>query len=130
MSCRDFRELLSRISGPARGSDDQAALARHLEQCDDCARFARRWHELRRGLRRSPAVTPDAGFAARVVARLPAPADPLSWAALRLLPASVALVLALTGWCLLATPPPTTVADELAGGDLLTWVAAGEESGR
>lgn len=40
-------------------------------------------------------VGPDSGFAARVKARLPAAPDPLRWAAARLLPAGLALVLAL-----------------------------------
>lgn len=40
-------------------------------------------------------VEPDPGFAARVVARLPATPDPLRWAALRLLPAGLGLALLL-----------------------------------
>lgn len=40
-------------------------------------------------------LEPDAGFAARVLARLPAAPDPLRWAALRLLPAALAVALLL-----------------------------------
>lgn len=40
-------------------------------------------------------VEPDPGFVSRVRARLPASSDPLRWAAVRLLPAGVALALVL-----------------------------------
>lgn len=78
----------------------------------------RRADLLRRALREHHArVEPDPGFAARVVARLPAAPDPLRWAAVRLLPAglALALLLALMVWRELpaAAAAPATV-DELA----------------
>lgn len=60
------------------------------------AREEKRDELVRRVLRGHHAgIEPDPGFAARVVARLPAAADPLRWAALRLLPAGLALALVL-----------------------------------
>ncbi len=129
MNCRRARNLLTH--GARRRSGDDPALARHLASCADCERFAGRWTAVRRGIaHRVTRVTPDAGFAARVSARLDGPADPLLWAARRLLPATVALTLVLGGWCLLRTPAPASLSAELADGDLLTWVASGDEEMR
>ena len=129
MNCKNTRNLLSRDLD--RTHDSDPALARHLAGCDDCRRFAERWQALQVGIREHRSdVAPDVGFAARVVARLEAPADPFVWAARRLLPASLALTLVLGGWVLLSTPTPASLADELADGDLMTWVAeGGEEDG-
>lgn len=125
MNCRHARKLLTH--GP--GADP--ALTRHLASCAECERFAERWTAVREGLKgRLTTVAPDAGFAARVTARLGAPADPFVWAARRLLPATLALTLVLGGWCLLQTPAPSSLADELADGDLLTWVATSGEDER
>ncbi len=129
MNCRRARKSLTR--DPARGPGTDPALTRHLASCPECERFAERWTAVRHGLEgRLTVVTPDTGFAARVATRLGAPADPFVWAARRLLPATLALTLVLGGWCLLRTPPPASLADELADGDLLTWVASGGEEER
>jgi hypothetical protein len=123
MNCRRARNLLTRTADRAAAADP--ALARHLAACAECARFAERWAAVRRGIEgRLTRVTPDAGFAARVTARLGAPADPFTWAAWRLLPATVALTLVLGGWCLLWTPAPSSLAEQLADGDLLAWVTS------
>jgi anti-sigma factor RsiW len=127
MNCRTARNLMT----PGASSPAEPALARHLASCAECARLAERWAAVGAQLRqRRAVVTPDAGFAARVTARLEAPADPLVWAARRLVPVTLALTLALGGWCLLRTPTPTTLAAELADVDLLTWVASGTEESR
>ena len=129
MRCRDARNLLSRdIDG--RGGHDPA-LVGHLASCDECQRFAERWTAVQAQIQgRRAGLTPDAGFAARVTARLDPPADPFVWAARRLVPATLALTLVLGGWCLLQTPAPTSLAHELADGDLMTWVAAADEEDR
>jgi hypothetical protein len=125
MNCRRARKLLT------HGPGDDPALARHLASCAECERFAERWAALRQGITdHRITVTPDAGFAARVTSRLGAPADPFVWAARRLLPVTMALTLVLGGWCLLRTPTPSSLADELADGDLLIWVASGDEEER
>ena len=129
MNCRTARNLMTPGRGPRPGAD--AELARHLASCARCAELAERWSAVRGELRqRRTTVTPDAGFAARVTARLDPPADPLTWAARRLVPATLALTLALGGWCLLRTPAPSSLADELADPDLLTWVSSGSELNR
>ncbi len=125
MNCRRARRLLT------SGREAEPLLARHLAGCPRCRRFAERWATLRQALRAHRAeARPDSGFTARVVARLDASADPWLWAARRLLPATLALTLVLTGWCLLRTPAPASVAELLAADDLLSWVAAGTEDGR
>ncbi len=129
MNCRRARKLLTGVSGAGSGADPE--LARHLASCAECERFAERWTAVRDGLKgRLTTLTPDAGFAARVTARLGPPADPFVWAARRLVPVTLALTLVLGGWCLLRTPAPSSLADELADGDLLTWVASDEEEQR
>lgn len=128
MNCRRARNLMTRHSG--HGPTD-GALDRHLDSCTECSRFAERWAAVREGLRsRRATVTPDAGFAARVGARLGPPADPFAWAARRLVPVTLALTLVLGGWCALQTPSPSNLAAELAEGDLLTWIASGLEDER
>jgi hypothetical protein len=91
MSCETVRDLL------LRGAAEDLVCIGHLEACVRCAEFARRLAEVREALRLpgSPAE-PDSAFAARVVARLPASRDMLGWAALRALPAALALAAALT----------------------------------
>lgn len=126
MNCRRARTRLTRDPDRRRRADP--ALAAHLASCPECRRFGDRWAQVRqelRGLR--SVVTPDAGFAARILERLDPPADPWLWAARRLLPVTLALTLVLGGWCLLRTPAPSSLADELADGDLLSWVAEGDE---
>lgn len=91
MSCETVRDAL------LRGSVEDPICTGHLEACRPCADFARRLEEVREALRQpgSPAE-PDPAFAARVVARLPASRNMLGWAALRALPAALALAAALT----------------------------------
>ena len=126
MNCPRARKLMTRVSARSRSADPD--LARHLDSCPECARFAERLAAVRQSLRnRRTPVIPDAGFAARVTARLDPPADPFAWAARRLLPVTLALTLVLGGWCVLQTPSPASLAAELADGDLLTWVASGGE---
>lgn len=126
MNCPEVR---NRLAARAGGVPD-AALARHLEDCPKCARFARRMTAVRDLFEAHHAeVLPDAGFAARVVARLPAPAGGMAWAAVRLLPATLALALVLTGWCLLTAPSPSSLVEEAPSDDLLTWVMASAEEG-
>ncbi len=129
MNCRGARDLLTRDPGERPAVDPR--LDRHLAACPACREFARRWAAIRQGIvGRRIHVMPGAGFAARVTARLGAPGDPLLWAARRLLPATLALTLVLGGWCVLRTPTPSSLVDEMADGDLLTWVASGGEEER
>jgi hypothetical protein len=83
-----------------------------------------RWLRLCRALRlRDAGVEPDPGFAARVLARLPARApDALGWAAGRLVPVGLALALAL-GWLALRQDANRSTLDPAEA--LATWVVAG-----
>ena len=97
----------------------------HLERCDGCRRFAARLQSARRFMREHHGgVEPDGAFAARVAARLERdPAEMLGWAASRLLPATLALVLVLAWFAFRAGPATETAYEELAPtDDLLSWV--------
>ncbi|MGB6640495.1 MAG: hypothetical protein WBG67_06965, partial [Thermoanaerobaculia bacterium] len=73
---------------------------------------------------------PDAGFSARVVAALPnSSPDVLGWAAIRLLPATLALALVLTVWALAATPSPTSLLEQSVDEDLWTWILSSPGGG-
>jgi hypothetical protein len=73
---------------------------------------------------------PDAGFAARVVAALPdSTSEVLGWAAIRLLPATLALALVLTLWALVVTPSPTSLVNQSADEDLWSWILSSPGGG-
>jgi hypothetical protein len=111
------------------GEASAAGVARHLKDCVACSRYAERLGAAGVLLRDHHAeLAPPAGFTARVGAALPAPAGLLGWAALRVLPATLALVLVLSGWCWLEAPWPSVPLGESATDDLLSWVLEGQES--
>jgi hypothetical protein len=118
--CAHAREhLLARADHPP-----SAAAAAHLGSCPDCAAFARRREALRSALRATQSEhLPDADFAARVLQSLPSNTELLGWAALRLLPAALALLLGLTLFGLHQTPPPTALLADPSSGLLLTYTA-------
>ncbi len=127
MNCDDIR---TRLTASTRSESAPALIGRHLAQCPACAAFARRVADAQQALNRHHAgIEPDAGFAARVVAALPQPPAPLTWAAMRLLPAALALVLVLAGWVLIDTSRPSTVADQSPTDDVLGWVLHDTENG-
>ena len=67
-------------------------------------------------------VEPDERFAQRVVARLPARSDALfGWALARVLPATLALLLALMWATWQAMPAPTVTQDPSPTEDVLGW---------
>ncbi|REJ85736.1 MAG: hypothetical protein DWQ36_08130 [Acidobacteria bacterium] len=101
-------------------------LARHAEACADCGRYLERLEALRSALGRPRCeAVPDAGFAARVQARLTAaPAVQLGVAANRLLPFAAASVLVLL---LLQLVPRAPAAGADAGSFARTTLSSGEE---
>jgi hypothetical protein len=106
-------------------------MARHLRECESCAELLRRREVLVEALRASRCqVQPDVDFARRVVARLESrTADILGWAALKLLPPTVAATLVLS-W-LAATA--LAESDRRPTENLVTWVydaSAKPERGR
>jgi hypothetical protein len=116
MNCRRARRMLT---GP---DANLGAVRRHVNDCDECARFVRRLEDVERALgRHHLQVAPPSGFAGRIRTRLPRHDDALTWAAWRLLPATLGLVLLLS-WLNLRGQPSAEVevADPTAA--VLTWV--------
>jgi len=121
MTCRQFRDHLT----AERPDSQSGALQAHVESCAACRRYAARLEAARNLLRsHRTEVEPDPAFAARVSEQLrEAPAEILGWAALRLLPATLVLVLVLA-WCVFSAAPEATYANEDPSPteDLFTWV--------
>jgi hypothetical protein len=126
---------MARLSRPGSSREPAApaggALAAHLEGCAACADYARRLADAVGALADHHAgAEPDAAFAARVVTSLPARDDALGRAAMRLLPAALALVLVLAGLVVFeerrraAEPEDPGPTD-----DPLAWVLRTEENG-
>jgi predicted anti-sigma-YlaC factor YlaD len=127
MNCAQVQERLA----DARAEPPSARVLEHLEECPGCARFADRLHMAKELLRDYHAgAEPDAGFAARVVAALPdSTSEVLGWAAIRLLPATLALALVLTLWALVVTPSPTSLVNQSADEDLWSWILSSPGGG-
>ena len=116
MDCRELRKRLT--AGEALES------AEHLRRCAACARYAERLQVARGALReRRGEFAPDAGFARRVTDRLPQGAtETLGWAAARLLPVTLVLVLVL-GWLALRSAPDFSDYESASStDDPLIWV--------
>lgn len=127
MNCAQVQERLA----DARAETPSARLLEHLAECPECARFADRLHMAKELLRDHHAgAEPDAGFAARVVAALPdSTSEVLGWAAIRLLPATLALALVLTLWALVVTPSPVSLVNQSADEDLWSWILSSPGGG-
>ena len=125
MNCQEIRQRLTETMAEA----PSRVVSEHLEGCPTCGRYAARLETVGRILQgHHVAIEPEADFAARVVARLPEPDPLLGWAAQRLLPATLALVLVLWGWCWLVAPRPSALLAESPTDDLLSWVLETPES--
>lgn len=128
-NCAQVRNALLGPENESRVSP--RVVDQHLERCPACADFSERTRLVFEALgERRSAVIADAGFAARVVQSLPENAeDFLGWAALRALPATLALSLVLGAWCWSATGAPATLLEESPTDDLIGWVLedGGEE---
>lgn len=123
MNCRAARDLLMRDERPMA-----SVVADHVDACDGCTEFARKLDLARATLRAHQGEhRPDAAFAQRVRASLPGDTDLIGWAALRLLPATLALTLVLSAWCWIATPGPQALFEQSPTDDLLSWAL--EEDG-
>lgn len=124
MSCHEIRDRLL----ASERAELPSALRAHLDECAGCAEFARRFELARASLRGHQAEhQPDPYFAHRVSALAAAGSDELGWAARRLLPVTLALVLAMSAWCWLATPGPSELFERAPTEDLLSWAL--EEDG-
>ena len=119
-------ELRDRLTEDAAVRQEPVA-AGHLEECAACRGYAERLTLARQALRDHHGnVEPDAGFSARVLARIPdGPTQVLGWAAVRLLPATLALALVLAWFAFQEVPQTTTTTTAEAPApteDLLSWV--------
>ena len=117
MSCDETRDRLT------SGNAEALEVSAHLDRCDACARYAARIGIARQLFREHHGnVEPDERFADRVAARLHVqPASTLGWAAVRILPATFALLLILA-W--LSWQAPDSASSFLASPteDPLGWV--------
>ena len=120
MSCRDVRR---RLDDPAGAAD--ARVQAHLEDCTPCARLASRLEQVRGALqRRHAGISPDPQFAARVAGNVTdSNGEQLAWAALRLLPGTVVLVLLLSWFAWRNDVPVVQIPAQAPTDDLLNWVA-------
>ncbi len=122
-----------RLTAGVHGAPPPADLASHLAACPTCGAFAARLDAARSALASVPTpVEPDPAFARRVAARLaqtrPSPSDDLGWAALRLLPAALALVVILAGWGLATSPSPVELLADQPEADALSWALGDGEA--
>jgi hypothetical protein len=109
--------MTPRVEGASRTDLD-----RHLGSCAACSRFERDLGLARELLQAHRADhQPDSHFARRVTANLPGDTELLGWAAFRLLPAALALLLALSLWAWSSTPGPRTLVETSPTDDLLAW---------
>jgi len=127
MNCAQVRKRLT----DEQARTPVAGVLEHLGECPSCTRFAERLQLAEEVLRDHHSGTePDAGFASRVVAALPtSSSDLLGWAAIRLLPATLALALVLTVWALAATPSPTSLLEQSVNEDLWSWILSSPGGG-
>ena len=128
MSCNNLRDRLMDTDRSPLSADDSD----HLERCADCRCFANRLDAARRALEAHHGnVEPDAAFAARVAARLPqGPAELLGWAAARLIPVTLALVLVLAWFAYRGAPVETVAEESVPTDDLVSWVLDQSEEGQ
>lgn len=108
MNCRRTRSQLI-----AEGALD-GAVRSHLETCSRCAAFYARLERVADMLQERAEVRPPGGFSSRVVAALEPPESVLTWASVRILPATLALAVTLALWSWIATPTPSTLIAEAA----------------
>jgi len=118
------RHAQDRLSATRIGSGDEldSSTEEHFERCSVCAEFASRLEDVAAVLTESPRpVVPSPDFSSRVLSELPGPAESLGWAALRLLPAAVALVLALSWLSVVAVDSHELLFDPLDASVLMTY---------
>jgi hypothetical protein len=127
MKCRDVRDRLT-----VQADEPAGSITAHLKGCAACARFADRVRVARTLFREHHGdVEPDVHFASRTAARLTVePASRLGWAAVRVLPATLALLIILAWLSWQSTPDPWSLFEDSPTDDLLTWVVDQAGEGR
>ncbi|HTQ78370.1 MAG TPA: hypothetical protein VMM92_00125 [Thermoanaerobaculia bacterium] len=116
MSCQALRDRLLR-------GETGEPIDRHLATCPECAGFAARWQAARGLFGERVEVPPPPFFAQRVIARLPGSTEVIGRLALRVLPAALALALAIAWVGLEQAPLPASglLAEEPSAESLLTY---------
>ena len=126
-NCDEFRDRLTATgdAGLSKG------LAGHARECPACDRYASRARAARQLIRNhQSSAEPDAAFAARVVERLRHERDEtLGWAAVRLLPATVAVLVILAWVSLQVAPDPRSLLVQSPTDDLVSWAIELTEEG-
>ena len=118
MECQNVRKKLLE---PDQSRDRN--LQEHLRVCTSCARFADRLEMTQALLRDHHArVEPGPDFSARVIGNLARGPELMGWAAIRLLPASLALVLALLGWTLYTGSDSPELPQSAPSDDPIAWM--------
>lgn len=121
MRCESIQERLM------EATELTAEEMRHLRECARCTAFEERLDNWRKGIQaRGENVQPPPGFANRVISSLPRRNTSFEWAVLRFLPAGVALVLVLSGWCVLRGWTPSSVTGSLNQDEAMTWLLNSE----
>lgn len=121
MRCAEARSLMF---DPA--NEPSPGLSSHLAECARCAALGARLASARAGLREHRGDhLPDPAFSARVVAALPDTTQLLGWAALRLIPAGLALALLLCWYGASHGPGLSDLLLHPDDPDLLTYIALG-----
>lgn len=108
MRCQEFKSRW--VQRDLAGKTEDPELRNHLAGCSSCQDLATNLDGLRLDLRAVQAeVQPDHGFSARVLQRIestPNDLEVLGWAAWRLLPGALALLVVLLGWGAIFGPEP------------------------
>lgn len=121
MRCESIQK---RLMGDAELSAEEI---RHMNECARCASFRAKLDGWRMGVQaRGEGVNPPPGFVGRVISSLPQRHSSFEWAVLRFLPAGVALVLVLSGWCVLRGWTPSAVTGSLNQDEAMTWLLNSE----
>ncbi len=119
MKCQTFRDRWARRDLAHQAEDSE--LLRHRAECAVCQELAPRLDAMRLHVRDLHAGTePDAGFSARVLQRIetqPDDVEVLGWAAWRVLPAAMVLLVALLAWGSSVGWAPTSLELMLLQGD-------------
>ena len=111
-ACESFRRRL--VAGESSGC--------HAESCSECQTFAQDWSRIEQGLQGQTKVPPPADFAARVGARLPRQSHPVATLALQTLPATLALLLALSIWVAVGEQAVGDENELVSADDYITWM--------
>ncbi len=94
----------------------------HSASCSECSAFARDWSRIEESLQSKANVSPPVGFAVRVGSGLPQQSHPVATMALRALPATLALLLAISIWVTVIDRAPGSENEAVSTDDYVAWI--------